>query len=75
MIPPCAIANWLHGLHGEAFEEVGFLVFMFFYSTKSWPLSTVGCSLQVGHQEEHIDQVGTKEARRNLGYILFYDHR
>jgi hypothetical protein len=34
MIPPCAFANWLHGLHGEAFEEAGHLVIVLFSFTK-----------------------------------------
>lgn len=35
MIPPCAIANWLHGLHGEAFEEAGLFVFILVHFTSS----------------------------------------
>lgn len=43
MIPPCAFANWLHGLHGEAFEEVVFLFFSFPLSTQV--VSILHCQL------------------------------
>ena len=52
MIPPCAIANWLYGLHGEAFEEAGFLVFNFLLLSQITALSTVDCFFQVGHRGE-----------------------
>jgi len=34
MIPPCAIANWLHGLHGEAFEKVDYFCFTFLHESQ-----------------------------------------
>ena len=34
MIPPCAIANWLHGLHGEAFEKVDYFCFPFLHESQ-----------------------------------------
>jgi hypothetical protein len=59
MIPPCAFANCLHGLHGEAFEEVVFFLSPFL--PRLLVFVTVSCFCQVGHQREQIDWVDIVE--------------
>jgi hypothetical protein len=59
MIPPCAFANWLHGLHGEAFEEVVF--FLPPLLPRLLAIVTVSCFYQVGHQGKQIDWVDIVE--------------
>jgi hypothetical protein len=65
MIPPCAFVFWLHGLHGEAFEEAVFISFFVcrFLSLLPglWTTFTFSCFCQVGHQGERIDRVDLVE--------------
>ena len=56
---PLCVCYWLHGLHGEAFEEVVFF-FLPFLPTL-WASITVSCFCQIGHRGEQIDWVDIVE--------------
>lgn len=80
MIPPCAFLSWLHGLHGEAFEEAGFFIFIFvFVLFHSLASSMVGCIFQVGHQESESIRLLSKSHinpyTRNQTISFCFDRR
>lgn len=60
MIPPCAFAIWLHGLHGEAFEEADFFVFILFLFHQICDSPSLAATSRSGTGESNLIRLAWK---------------